>query len=479
MAAESIGHETVLGETVPTPAVGTPPRAWLILAVVSVAQFMVLLDATVVNVALPRMALQLRISSSLLPWILDAYAVTFGGLLLLGGRVADLAGRRRVFLAGLLTFVAASLACGLSTNTMALVVARAAQGIAAGFLSPAALSIVTATFTHGPRRHTALSIWGGLGGLGATVGVVMGGLVVSSLGWPWAFFVNLPLGLTAAALALWLVPHGRPETRAAGRRHLDLLGATTVTLGLLLLVLSTVSVREFGWTAPLPLGCAAGAALLLVAFVVIERRAAAPMLPSDVVGDRTLRVGSIGQFLVGATQLSAMFLISMEAQRQLKMDPLRAGLSFVPVGLAAVCAALAASLLVGRIGLRGTYALASGSGLVGLVLFAQLSGAGPGSYLRAMFGPSLLVGIALPMASVVGTIIGTWQQSEIRAGLASGVLNSSFQVGSALGLAVAATLAVDRLRDGYLATAVFEAFALINAAIGMRRAFVREPRVVG
>jgi EmrB/QacA subfamily drug resistance transporter len=441
-------------------------RPWAILAVVSMAQFMVLLDATVVNVALPRLEQDLHVTGSQLPWVLDAYTVTFGGLLLLGGRAADLIGRRRVFLGGLALFIGASLACGLASDATELVLARAAQGIGAGFLSPAALSIVTATFPKGPRRHTALGIWGGLGGLGATVGVVLGGLVVDSLGWPWAFFVNLPLGLTAGGLALWLVPRWLPAAGPHGRRRVDLPGAVVITFGLLLLVYATISVRQTAWTSSAAPWCAALAVLMLAMFVLIERRSPDPMVPRDVVHDRGLIVGSVGQFLVGATQLSAMFLISMQAQHELKMDPLHAGLSFVPMGAIAVCSALLASRLVKRLGLRATYVVGSGCGLCGLALFAQLSGAG--SYPVAMLGPSLLVGIALPMGSVVGTIVGTSRADEARAGLASGILNASFQVGSALGLAVSATLAVTSLRYGYLAAAAFEVLSLVNAAVGFR-----------
>jgi MFS family permease len=437
-------------------------RAWAVLAVVSVAQFMVLLDATVVNVALPRMRRELPVGAGAVPWVLDAYAVTFGGLLLLGGRVADLVGRRTVFLAGLLAFVAASLGCGLSTSATELVAARAVQGAAAAFLSPAALAIVTAAFTHGAGRQTALSIWGGLGGLGATVGVVLGGLLVGAFGWPWAFLVNVPLGLAAAGLAVRLVPDGRPAARRGG---LGVTGAACVTAALVLLVLAVVSVRDVGWAAPVPVAVAA--VVLLALFVVVERRSAAPMVPADVVRNRALRIGAVGQFLVGATQLSVMFLLSRQAQEHLGLSPLRAGLSVVPVGVVAVGAALAASRLVRRIGLRATYALASACGLAGLVLFAALAGGGPGTYLRSMLGPSLLAGLALPMASVVGTIVGTWRLDEERAGVASGVLNASFQVGSALGLAVVAAVAADGLRGGYLVAAGFEALALVNAGLGI------------
>jgi MFS family permease len=457
---------------------GESPRwPWAALAVVSVAQFMVLLDATVVNVALPRLEADLQITPSTLPWMLDAYAVTFGGLLLLGGRAADLFGRRRVFLAGLLLFIGASLACGLSTHVNELIVARAAQGVGAAILSPAGLSIVTATFASGPRRHTALSIWGGLGGLGATVGVVLGGVLVHSFGWPWVFLINLPLGLAAGALTFWILPRWRPVpgspdlTAGPGRRmrhQADVPGAVVGTIGLLLLVYATISARPGASTMEVTVGCAAAAILLLVLFVLIERRSAVPMVPREVTRDRGLVVGSTGQFLVGATQLSIMFLLSNQVQHQLQMDPLTAGLSFVPMGIIAICSALLASRLVKWLGARVTYVVASTSGLLGLLLLAQLAGAGPGSYWMAVFGPSLLVGIALPMASVVGTIVGMSRDDARSSGLASGILNASFQVGSALGLAVTATVAVLSLRYGYLAAAGFEVIALFNAAVGFR-----------
>ncbi|WP_157756802.1 MFS transporter [Plantactinospora sp. KBS50] len=315
-------------------------RPWAVLAVVSVAQVMVLLDATVVNVALPRLQAGLHVTPAQLPWVLDAYTVTFGGLLLLGGRAADLLGRRRVFLGGLLVFTAASLACGLAARPAELIVARAGQGIGAGFLSPAALSIVTATFPRGPRRHTALGIWGGLGGLGATAGVVLGGLVVGTLGWPWVFLINLPPGVLAGGLALVLVPRLRRAPTGDRRRGADVPGALVVTAGLLLLIYATISLPETGLPPLVVPGCAGTAVLLLALFVRIERRSAAPMVPGSALRDRGLVVGSVGQFLVGATQLSVMFLISMQAQRRLMLDPLRGGLSFVPMGVVAIGSAL-------------------------------------------------------------------------------------------------------------------------------------------
>jgi MFS family permease len=459
-----------VGTRVPEPVLPARPvtrRPWAVLAVISLAQFMVLLDATVVNVAIPRLQTHLHVTGAQLPWVLDAYAITFGGLLLLGGRTADLLGRRRVFLAGLVLLCLASLGCGLSDRMAELVVCRTLQGVGAAFLSPAALAIVTAVFPSGRNRHTALSIWGGLGGLGATAGVVLGGLVVNWLGWRWAFYLNLPLGLLAALLALWLVPGSRPARTVSGRQA-DIPGAITVTAGLLLLVYTTTTIHQGGVSAPVAVGCAILTVLLLTTFAVIERRSRAPMIPAEVTRDRGLIIGSTGQFLVGATQLSAMFLISVQAQNQLKLDPLHAGLGFLPMGVIAIAAALSASKLVRWIGIRATYAFATCCGLVGLVLFAMLSHTGPGGYLTAMLGPSLLVGIALPMGSVIGTIVGTSAAEESRTGIASGILNSAFQVGSALGLTLAATLALKGLEVGYLATAAFEAIALLNVAFGVR-----------
>jgi MFS family permease len=437
-----------------------------VLAVVSGAQFMVLLDSTVVNVALPRIVTDLGFTVTTRPWILDAYTITLGALLLLGSRLADLVSRRAVFLAGLGLFTVASLACGLATDPAQLIAARAAQGVGAAMLSPAAFSIITVTFPAGRERNVALGVWGGLGGLGATVGVVAGGLLIHLKGWPWIFYVNVPLGVLVAAAAVAFV---RVERRSGGRGMLARLnagGAILATGALFALVLAIVTVHEGGWTSPVTLSGAGAAMLLFAGFAVLERRAAAPLLPRRLRRDRHLLVGAVSDVLVGAVQLSVLFVISLHAQVALGFDPLRAGLSVLPMGVIAIVAAVTASRLVHRVGARAVYAAGTAVGLLGVVLFAvQADGS---SYVWSLLVPSLLVGICLPTASVVGTIVGTAGAGRADSGVVAGILSASFQVGSTLGLAVTATVTAAGVRAGYLAIGVFAVLGLVHAAVGFR-----------
>jgi MFS family permease len=438
--------------------------------VVACAQFMVMLDVTVVNLALPRLAAGLHITGAPLAWVLDAYTLTFGGLLLLGGRIGDLTGHRRTFVTGVTVFTLASLACGLAHTSGFLIAARAVQGIGAATVSPAALAIMTMTFTAGRDRQLAFAIWGGLGGLGATIGVVLGGLVVDLLGWRWVFLLNLPMGAAVLAAA-WLIPSYQGLLRrhnareGAGRRpRADVPGAVTVTGGLLLLVYAIIAARADGWLAPVTLGCAAASALLLAGFWRIERGAPAPLLPARVLRMPTLVVGSTGEVLIGATELSAMYLISMQAQRVVGMTPLAAGLGFLPIGVVAVAAAVLTAPLSQRFGARRLYTFGCLAGLAGLGLFALLYGYR--SYLAGMLGPGLLIGLTVPVVSIVCTVVATSGVAAADSGIASGVFNSSFEIGSSLGLAVTATVATTGLRNGYLAALSFSVLGLVNAAFG-------------
>jgi MFS family permease len=456
---------------------GQDRRRWWVLVIVACAQFMVLLDVTVVNLALPRLESGLGMGHASVAWVLDAYTLTFGGLLLLGGRVGDLLGRRRMFATGLAVFTVASLICGLSDQGLVLVLARGVQGLGAAVVSPAALSIATTSFPDERERHIALSIWGGLGGLGATAGVVLGGLVVDLAGWRWAFFINLPIGLAVLAMT-WVIPRDRrdavprraaPGMVRAGRLSPrgDVAEAAAVTAALLLLVYAIISGPEHGWTAPVTLGCAAGSVLAFVAYRRIAARSPAPLLPARVLRSPTLVIGSLGEILVGATELSVMYLVSMQAQRIVGLTPLQAGLGFLPIGLIAVGAALLTGPLMTRLGARRVYAAGCLIGLIGLLGFAALFG--HRSYLVALLGPGLLLGVAMPVTSIVGTIVATSRTTHADAGLASGVFNSSFEIGSALGLAIAATVAASGLRGGYLAAAAFSALGLVNAGVGYRK----------
>ncbi|WP_337590271.1 MFS transporter [Kribbella antibiotica] len=448
-----------------TNVAGSQSRRWVVLAVMSCAHFMVLLDSTVVNVALPWLVEGLRFGATAQSWILDAYTLAFGGLLLLGSRAADIFGRRTVFLVGLALFTVASFGCGVASDPTQFIAARAAQGIGAALLAPAASSLVTVTFPAGNERNIAQGIWGGIGGLGATVGVVAGGLVVHLLGWRWAFYLNVPLGI-AVGLAVFFIGAERSSSRRRAATQLSVASSVTITAGLLALVYTIVIVRSESWVSPVVLSSASVAILLFAAFVSIERKSAAPLLPRRMAADRYLLVAAISNFLVGAVQLSVLFLLSLQAQVTMHLDALRAGLSFLPMGVIAIAAAIAASRLVHRIGARPVYLTGTALGLVGLLMFA-FQQESP-SYVWALLVPSLLVGISLPTGNVVASIMGTKHAEHTDAGVVSGILAACLQIGSALGLAVTATIAAGGLRRGYLAIATFAVLSLINAAVGFR-----------
>lgn len=441
---------------------GPARRRWAILAVVAAAEFVCVLDTTVVSIALPRMARDLRLDAATLPWIFDAYTLIFGSLLLLGGRAADLAGRKPVFLAGVALFSLASLCCGLAPGGAALLAARAAQGIGAALLSPAALSILAATFPDGRERHIAMGVWSGLGSLGATIGIACGGLVVDLWGWPWVFYVNLPIGLAALVAGRYLLPWAGDGAAPPRWREADLAGALAVTGGLVLAVYTVIATRAQGWAAPATLAAAGGALLLLALFWRIERRAPAPLLPARLVRLPSLLAGGAGQFLTGAVQLSAMFLISLDIQQVLGLDPFRAGLAFVPIGVVATLTALASAQAIARLGLGNLYALGAVLGLVGMLALAWQCGRDLG--LAAILAPALLIAVSLPTTSTTTTIIGLSRAPRGDAGVAAGLLNVHFEIGAALGVAITATAAIDGLFYGYLAIA---AMALLNLAVAI------------
>lgn len=444
-------------------------RRWWVLGVVASGQFMVYLDVTVVNLALPRLAAGLHMSSASVPWVLDAYTLTFGGLLLLGGRVGDLAGRRRMFWSGLTVFLGASLACAVAHAGGPLIVARGVQGVGAAMVSPAALSVATATFTEDRERTVALSVWGALGGLGAIVGVIVGGPVVDLLGWRWAFLLNLPVGGAVLALS-WLIPAGRPARRTSPQRRgvgRDVASGATVTGGLLLLVYAIISARVHGWAAAETLGFGAASVGMLTVFRFVDGGSAAPLLPTRLLASPSLLVGCTGEFLAGATELSVMYLVSMQAQRVLGLTPLTAGLGFLPMGLVAAVAAVMTGKITATLGARRTYALGCVAGLAGLVGFAVLFGSH--SYPVALLGPGLAMGFALPVTSIVSTIVATSGTRPGEEGIVSGLFNATFEVGASLGLAISATAGAAGLRYGYLAAASFSILGLANAGFGYRK----------
>jgi EmrB/QacA subfamily drug resistance transporter len=411
-------------------------RRWIALILLCAAQFVVVLDASIVNVALPSIQRSLHFSQEDLQWVVNAYVLLFGGFMLLGGRAADLLGRRRVFMFGLVLFAFASLAGGLAGSQGTLIAARAVQGLGAAILAPAALSLITVTFAEGSERNKAFGVWGAVAGSGGAAGVLLGGILTQALGWEWVLFVNFPIGLAAAAVAPMLLAESRHE---GVERNFDVAGAITSTAGLIILVYAVVKAVDNGWGAASTIVLLAVAAALLVAFAIIETRARRPLMPF-----RVFRIGSIGGanltgLLMGASLFAMFFFISLYMQQILGFDALEAGLAYLPLAGSIVISAGVASQLVNRLGVRPV--LVGGLALVfiGLIWFSQVSVGG--SYAADVLGPSLLAGWGLGFAFVPVTIASQGGIGESDAGLASGLINTAQQVGGALGLAVLATVA--------------------------------------
>ncbi len=411
-------------------------KRWIALALLCVAQFVVVLDASIVNVALPTIGEALDFSEGNLPWVVNAYVLTFGGFLLLGGRLADLLGRRRVFMAGLVLFALASLAGGLASNSSQLIAARAVQGLGAAILSPAALSIVATTFRDGAERNKALGIWGAVAGSGGAAGVLLGGVLTEYLGWEWVLWVNVPIGIAAAAIAPSLIAETRSEDEV---RHFDVAGATTITLSLSALVFGLLDAESAGWGSAQTIGTLLAAALLLGAFVVIERRSRAPLVPFSIFRVRTITGANVVGILVGASLFSMFFFISLYMQQVLGYSPIKAGLSYLPLAVSIILSAGIASQLVTKVGFKPI--LATGMGLIaaGLIWFSQISV--DGTFLSDILGPSLLAAVGLGFAFVPVTIAAVSGIPDREQGLASGLINTSQQVGGALGLAILAAVA--------------------------------------
>jgi EmrB/QacA subfamily drug resistance transporter len=423
---------------------------------------MVILDATIVNVALPAIRTDLGFDDASLQWVINAYTLVFGGFLLLGGRAADLLGRRRVFLAGLGLFGAASLAGGFAASEGTLVAARAVQGLGAAILSPAALSIVTTTFPAGRERNTALGVWGGLAGLGGTAGVVAGGLLVDGLGWEWVLFVNVPIAAVAVPLALRFVG----ESRATGaRRAFDVAGAVTATGAALVLVYAVIGTDDSGWGSATTLGLLGASAALLAAFVAVERRSAAPLVPLRLFRIRALAAANAASLLVGASWVAMFFLTTLYMQDVLDMSALETGLGFVPMGVVVVLGAAAAGQLVTRVGSKPVFVAGAVATVAGLLLLAQIDAGG--SYAADVLPGTLVFGLALPLCFVPNTVNAVAGVGEREAGVASGLATTSAQIGGAIGLAALATVATQPAGDA-LASGAVPAEAL---AEGQARAF--------
>ena len=416
-----------------------PDRRWIALMLLTVAQFVVVLDASIVNVALPSIGRGLHFSDKNLPWVVNAYVIAFGGFLLLGGRAADLLGRRRVFIAGLAAVAVASLAAGFAATRGELIAARAAQGLGAAFISPSALSIVTTLFTDGAERNKALGAWGAVSGAAGAVGVLLGGVLTSTLSWKWVLWVNVPVTLTALALTPGLVPESRSESTT---RHFDASGAVTITAGLSVLAYALLDASTAGWASTKTVSLLVLAVVLIAAFVVIELRSKAPLVPLRIFRLRTLTGANVVGLLLGASLFSMFFFITLYMQQVLHYSPIHAGLSYLPLALTIIVAAGLGGQLVTRLGFKPI--LAAGMALIagGLLWFSHI--AVHGGFLTDILGPSLLVAAGLGFGFVTSTIAAVAGVEAREQGLASGLINTSQQVGGALGLAILATIATAR-----------------------------------
>jgi EmrB/QacA subfamily drug resistance transporter len=424
------------------PAPAPDPRRWRALALLCGAFFMVILDASIAFVALPSIRADLGFSEQGLQWVVSAYALTFGGLLLLGGRAADLLGRRRVFIAGVAFFTAASLLCGLAWSPAALLAARALQGVGAAIMTPTALSIISTTFPEGSERNKALGIWGMMGGIGSTVGWLIGGPLVDGPGWEWIFFINLPIGLVALALS----PRLLRESRASlTRRSYDTAGAVTITGALVLLVYAVVEAPDVGWADAQTILLGAASAVLLGAFALIESRHRAPLLPLRLLRSRTLVGANLVMLLFSTIAFGMPFTLTLYAQEVLGYSAFEFGAGTAVVAVGAAVGSIVGQGAVLKVGFRTVAA----TGLVlmgaGSLLLTQVSVGG--SYFGDIFFGLLVFGPGIGLAFVTATVAALAGVAEHEAGLASGLSNTAFQIGQALGVAIASTVAVSRSED--------------------------------
>ncbi|MFN2629345.1 MAG: MFS transporter [Gaiellaceae bacterium] len=418
------------------------PRRWQALALVCVAFFMTILDVSIVNVALPSIARSLQVSDRTLQWVITAYAITFGGFLLLGGRAADLLGRRRMFMVGVALFSAASLACGLASSIGVLIAARAVQGLGGAIISPATLSIITTTFDEGSERNKALGIWGAMGGGGAAAGVLFGGILTKYLGWEWIFFVNVPVGAVVLALTRPIVHESRIETVT---KRFDAAGAISVTSGLALLVYGISKAPDVGWGSAQTILVLLAAAGLLVFFVAYERRAPAPLAPLHIFRNRTLTGANVVGLLLGSVVFSNFFLLTLYVQQVLGYSPLRTGVTFLATAGTVVIVAGGSQALVTRLGPRPVLVVGMALITAGMVWYTQISPTG--SYAGGLLGGYLLVGFGMAFAFIPMSIAALAGVPAREAGLASGLINTSQQIGGALGVALVSTVFATHARS--------------------------------
>jgi EmrB/QacA subfamily drug resistance transporter len=421
---------------------GPSSRRWLALALLGAAFFMVVLDSTIVYVALPSIDEDLGFSDAGLQWVMSAYLLSFGGLLLLGGRAADLLGRRRMFMVGVSVFVGSSLLCGFAWSDQILVAARVVEGIAAAVMAPTALSLLMTVFDEGPERNKALGIWGGIGGVGATSGLLVGGPVTDGLGWEWVFFINVPVGLGILALSPVLLPESRAPV---GRRVYDVAGGLTITAALLLLVYAVSEAPERGWTDARTIGPVLASVVLIALFVQIEGRSTAPLVPLRIFRSRTLVGGNLVLLTAGAAVDGMLIIVTLYAQEVLGYSTVQFGLMVSVMTVMSVAGAVSGQAAVTRVGSRPV-ALAGMVLLAGSCLLLTRVSVN-GSFLDDLFVPLALFGAGLGATFVASQIAGLAGVVEEESGLAAGLVDSSFNIGSALGIAVLSTVALSRTED--------------------------------
>lgn len=478
-------------------AVRTPARSirstgsvnpWLVLVIACLAQFMVVLDATVVNIALPSVQRGLHFTAANLQWVVNGYTLIFGGFLLLGGRAADLIGRKRLFVAGVLLFSLASLLNGFAQSSGILIAGRALQGLGGALVSPAALSIVTTTFTEGEQRTKALGVWSAIAAGGAAVGLLFGGVLTDLASWRWVFFVNVPVGIATIVLALRYVSESRVEVK---HRSFDIAGAAAITGGLVVLVYAIVKAQAYGWGSARTLGLGAVAIVLLAAFVAIERRSQAPLMRLSIFRIRSLAVADAALLLVASGMFGMFYFASLYVQEILGYSPLRAGLAFLPVTAGIMIGAVLAQQLIRRIGMRNVAAAGITLAVAGMLVLTRLPV--HGSYVGNLLVGLLPMSLGMGLAFVPITLLGTSGVGGEDAGLASGLFNTAQQVGGSLGLAILSTLAASQtgslLHAGsagmlaarvsgyhvaFLAAAIMLAIAAAMLVFVLRRRHMRE-----
>jgi EmrB/QacA subfamily drug resistance transporter len=468
----------------------TAKRKWLALALLSVVQFMVVLDIAIVNVALPSIQVDLGFSQENLQWVISAYALFFGGFLLLGGRSADLLGRRRIFLGGLVVFTLSSLFAGLAWSEASLIAARAFQGLGAAIITPAALSILSTTFHEGRERNVALGVWGAVGGFGAAAGVLMGGILTDALSWEWIFFVNVPVGVLAIVLAPILLD----ESRDASVKTFDLPGAVLVTAGLSSLVYAITQAGQEGWLAGRTIGFTVGSLALLGGFVGWELRHPEPLMRFGLLRTKTVAGANVAGFIMGTAMFSMFLMLTLYMQQVLGYSAMETGVAYLAVAGTAIIWSGVAAQLVTRVGVKPV--LVSGMTFLtaGLIFFTQVSVGG--SYVTDLLPGFLLIGVGIGFSFVPITIAALAGVEPAEAGLASGLINTSQQIGGALGIAALSTIAtsrtgdavsagtavpsalVDGFTDAFVAGAIIAGIGIVAALTLIRRDELAQPQEV-